>query len=112
MKILYLANSRLPTEKAYGIQIAKMCEAFADHNVDLTFAYPTRKNEIKDDIFNYSSIVRNFKVKEINSPDFYWPGKLDRFSFYIKNIISATALSIFVSRNEADIIYSRDEITV
>ncbi len=29
MKILYIANIRLPTEKAHGIQIMKMCEAFA-----------------------------------------------------------------------------------
>ena len=28
-KLLYIANLRLPTEKAYGIQIAKMCEAFS-----------------------------------------------------------------------------------
>jgi hypothetical protein len=28
MKIFYIANARMPTEKAYGIQIAKMYEAF------------------------------------------------------------------------------------
>ena len=29
MKIVYIANARIPTEKAHGIQIMKMCEAFA-----------------------------------------------------------------------------------
>lgn len=29
MKIIYIANARIPTEKAHGIQIMKMCEAFA-----------------------------------------------------------------------------------
>ncbi|MDP3697173.1 MAG: GxxExxY protein, partial [Candidatus Taylorbacteria bacterium] len=32
-RTLYIANLRLPTEKAYGIQIAKMCEAFADYGL-------------------------------------------------------------------------------
>ena len=32
MNILYLANVRLPTEKAHGAQIMKMCEAFAAYN--------------------------------------------------------------------------------
>jgi glycosyltransferase involved in cell wall biosynthesis len=29
MKLYYVANARMPSEKAHGIQIAKMCEAFA-----------------------------------------------------------------------------------
>jgi len=29
MKIIYLANARIPTEKAHGVQIMKMCEVFA-----------------------------------------------------------------------------------
>jgi len=27
MKLIYIANARIPTEKAHGIQIMKMCEA-------------------------------------------------------------------------------------
>ncbi len=33
MTIYYLANVRLPTEKAHGIQIMQMCEAFAEHGL-------------------------------------------------------------------------------
>ena len=29
-KLLYLANIRLPTEKAHGLQIMQNCEAFAE----------------------------------------------------------------------------------
>ena len=55
MKILYLANLRLPTEKAYGIQIAKMCEAFADSGQEVLLFYPHRQNPvISQDIFSYS----------------------------------------------------------
>lgn len=42
MKIYYVANARMPTEKAHGIQIAKMCEAFIESGVDLTLAVPSR----------------------------------------------------------------------
>lgn len=125
MRLLYLANLRLPTEKAYGIQIAKMCEAFAaiattndqqlttnDKNIEVELVVPYRKNEIRDDLFEYYSVKNNFKFKKVWAPDFYWPGKLDRLSFYIKNIISALALSWFVIKDKADVIYSRDEITV
>lgn len=34
MKLLYIANIRIPTEKAHGIQIMKMCEAFTNLKID------------------------------------------------------------------------------
>ncbi|MBU0981560.1 glycosyltransferase family 4 protein [Patescibacteria group bacterium] len=43
MKLLYLSNNRFPTEKAHGLQIAKMCEAFLEAEVDLTLIVPRRK---------------------------------------------------------------------
>ena len=29
-KLIYIANARIPTEKAHGIQIMKMCESFGE----------------------------------------------------------------------------------
>lgn len=42
MKIYYIANARVPNEKAHGIQIAKMCEAFIQAGADLTLVVPSR----------------------------------------------------------------------
>lgn len=42
MKIYYIANARMPTDKAHGIQIAKMCEAFVEAGVDLTLVVSSR----------------------------------------------------------------------
>lgn len=42
MKMYYLANARMPNEKAHGIQIAKMCEAFLEAGIDLTLVLPRR----------------------------------------------------------------------
>lgn len=110
MKLLYLSNLRLPTEKAYGIQIAKMCEAFVSEGLKVTLVYPFRKNNIKDNIFSYYSVKENFKIKKIWVPDFYLPRKLDRVAVGIKSFISAVIISFYALFVEAEIIYSRDEM--
>jgi len=33
MKLVYIANVRIPTEKAHGVQIMKMCQAFSLANL-------------------------------------------------------------------------------
>src|SRR3989344_5203226 len=96
--LLYIANLRLPTEKAYGIQIAKMCEAFADPELKFKVAliYPKRNNpNIKENVFDYYSVKNNFEAKRVWAPDFYFSGKLDTISVLIKNFISAFLLSIY-----------------
>ena len=42
MKIYFIANARIPTDKAHGIHIAKMCEAFAEAGAAVTLVVPRR----------------------------------------------------------------------
>jgi glycosyltransferase involved in cell wall biosynthesis len=42
MKLYYVATTRMPNERAHGIQIAKMCEAFIEQGLDLTLVVPER----------------------------------------------------------------------
>jgi len=109
MKILYLANLRLPTEKAYGIQIAKTCEAMASLGNEVLLLCPYRINKIKKDFFDFYSIKKNFKFKRIWMLDFYLPGKLDRISVNLKNFCSALILCIYVLTQKIDRVYTRDE---
>lgn len=109
MKILYILNQRFPTEKAYGIQVAKTCEALAAHGAQLELAVPYRVNSDQDPFVHYS-IRRDFTFRKVFSPDFYLPGKLDRASFWIKNFISAVALTIHTLRAKAVVVYSREEL--
>ncbi len=109
-RMLYIVNHRLPTEKAYGLQIAKMCEAFADQGLQVTLLHPFRKNLIKESVFNYYGIRRNFMVRQIWSPDFYLPGRFDYLAFIIKYCISTFRIIFTVFRYKPDIIYSRDEL--
>ena len=64
MKILYIANARMPTEKAHGIQIMKTCEAFAELGHEVELILPWRFNPIKEDIFEYYNVKKNFKIKK------------------------------------------------
>ncbi len=42
MKIYFVAHARMPSQKAYGIHIAKMCEAFIEAGHDVRLVVPAR----------------------------------------------------------------------
>lgn len=109
-KLIYIANLRLPTEKAYGIQIAKMCEAFAILGLKVQLLVPKRKNPIGKNIYDYYGIKNNFSIKRVLSFDFYLPGRLDKIAVVIKSYWSAIALFFNAVLNDYDFIYSRDEL--
>lgn len=108
-KLLYIANLRLPTEKAYGIQIIKMCEALGEI-LDVELIAPYRKNDIKEGVFDYYGVKRNFEFNGIWAPDFYLPGVFDKIAVFIKSAISALGLAFYALKQNPDIIYSRDEL--
>ncbi|MBX4211212.1 MAG: glycosyltransferase family 4 protein [Candidatus Yanofskybacteria bacterium] len=107
-KLLYLVNQRMPSEKAYGLQISKMCEAFG-RNQTVELIIPTRGSN-RPDIFSAYCLEKDFTVTVLASPNFYWPGVLDRFAVTLKSFISAFRLQWYVRNQSADIIYSRDEL--
>ena len=94
MKIVYITNARLPTEKAHGVQIVKMSEAFSGLNNDVTIISPNRvQKEIshKTDIFNFYDIEILFEHKLINFVDPYlyrhlMPKIIYRFFSFIVNL--------------------------
>ena len=76
MKLLYIVNARIPTEKAHGYQICKMCEEFSSAGVEVELWVPTRENLIKKNVFEYYNLKRNFKISYIKSFDFIKYDKL------------------------------------
>ena len=95
MKIVYITNARLPTEKAHGVQIVKMSEAFSGLNNDVTIISPNRvQKEIshKTDIFNFYDIEILFEHKLVNFIDPYayrhlMPKFVYRFFSFIVNLL-------------------------
>lgn len=107
MIIYYLANIRFPTEKAHGVQVAKMCESFANMGHSVELVIPIRKNDISTDPFEYYSIHGNFRIKKTFSLDLIFLG---RIGFLIQSITFSISSFIYLVSKKADIIYSRDDI--
>lgn len=109
MKLLYIANSRIPTEKAHGIQIMKTCEALSCVGEEVTLLVPWRFNKIKEDPFAYYNVRRNFKIKKIFSLDLVSLGKI---GFIVQNLTFALAASVRTLFSGVSTVYSRDELSI
>ncbi|MCK5591480.1 MAG: glycosyltransferase family 4 protein [Candidatus Pacebacteria bacterium] len=106
--LLYIANARIPTEKAHGIQIMKMCEAFSEAGLDVELVFPYRKNFLKEDPFKYYNVGQKFKLKQVFSIDSALLGETVRFYLqYISFTLSSFFYALF---HKTDYIYSRSEL--
>lgn len=110
MKIIYIANLRLPTEKAHGIQVMKMCESFAQQGNELELVIPRRINPIKDDPFNYYGVARVFKIRKIPCLDLI---PLDKYLGHLGLWVESVSFNLFtipyIFLKKSDIIYTRDK---
>lgn len=104
-KIYYIANARVPTEKAHGLAIMKMCEALARNGVDVELIIPNRKNSIKIEPFLYYGIERLFKINKLWCVDLVILGKI---GFWIEAITFSFSVFVF-SIFKKGIFYTRDE---
>ena len=73
MKIVYIANARLPTEKAHGYQIVKMCEAFSRVGAEVQLLHPFRYQsdpQLKvQDISEYYDVDPNITFRTLTNLD-------------------------------------------
>ncbi len=107
MKFFYIANIRMPTEKAHGLQIMKMCESFARQGAEVELVVPWRFNPIKEDPFEYYGVEKNFKIKKIIALDSVKFGKI---GFLIQSFSFAKSAFWYALFRKADAVYSRDEL--
>lgn len=109
MKLLYLANMRLPTEKAHGLQVMKMCEAFARLGHEVTLAVPWRFGRVESDPYEYYDVERNFRIVRIFSLDLIPLGPIGFFIQVLTFALSSFFYSLF---SGADLVYGRDEVAL
>lgn len=115
MEIIYLANVRIPTEKAHGIQIMKMCQAFCNlgHQVELVAAKRINRNFKKIDVFDYYKISRRFPIVRLFLLDLVGlPLPLRGFWVFIQNTSFALSSFFYLLLRKTDLIYSRDEFSL
>lgn len=107
MKIIYIANTQMPTDRAHGYQIAKTCEKFAAFGNEVTLIVPDRKHNLGDDIFEYYGLKNNFTIERISCFDAMSFVRLGKFAFYAE--LGIFSLKLFFKKIEKDtVIYSRD----
>lgn len=111
MKIIYIANARLPTEKAHGFQICKMCESFAWTGYRVVLIIPRRFNWIKKDPFEYYEIERNFSVRKLPCLDLIpWDKYIGHLGMWIETFTFNFFVFFYLLFNKADIIYTREKL--
>ena len=108
MKMVYLANIRMPTDMAHGVQIMRMCEAFALAGLDVELIVPRRFNQIKTDPFAYYNVKKNFKIKKLFCVDLLI-FQLGRFGFLAQTFSFLLAARIYLWFKRPEILYVRSE---
>lgn len=108
MKLIYLANIRLPTEKAHGIQIMKTCEALAELGVEVQLVIPKRRNFFSEDPFIFYDVNKNFKIEKLFCLDFIGFPFFKKIFFWWETFTFYLSVKNYLAKNKSDIIYTRD----
>lgn len=110
MKMVYIANVRLPTEKAHGLQIMEMCQVFSQNGFEVELVVPRRLNNIKDDPFSYYDIAPVFKIKRLPCLDLVYLKLFGAFGFWIESATFLLATRIYLLFKHYDVLYTREAI--
>jgi|CXWL01.1.fsa_nt_gi glycosyltransferase involved in cell wall biosynthesis len=92
MKLYYVANVRMPTEKAHGIQIAKMCEAFIESGVEVALVVPQRATDQRS-LREYYGLRVEVPLVRLPALDWYGWG---RFGYVIASLSFMAAYLAFL----------------
>lgn len=107
-KLLYIANVRLPTEKAHGLQIVKTCEALARQGIEVQLIVPRRFNHLKNDLFVFYSVEKNFFIKKLWCLDLISLKIFGALGFWIESWTFYLAVKKYLKKYPADVYYTRD----
>ena len=114
IKLVYITNSRLPTEKAHGYQICKMCEAFALQGAQVKLLHPYRENPLKGkSVFEYYGVRPVFEVCTLPNWDIVrlnrWiPNKWFTPLFFLHALLWGRYAARKAAQEGADLYYTRE----
>ncbi len=113
MKLLYVANVRLPTVRAHGVQIMKTCEALARLGVEVTLMVPNKRTTIEGapDPFVYHGTDKNFTIVRVPALDLLSTSEKSGRLFYLLDLCSFLISLLFQRVRARDsFVYTRDPI--
>ena len=109
-ELLYIANYRMPTERTHGLQVAKMCEAFAAEGIDVTLIVPQR-GKVTQDVFDYYKLRQRFKI--VYLPVWDLTGKIPGLGFFIQSATFAWAVKNYLKKTRySGLIFARDQFSL
>ena len=109
MNIAYLANIRFPSERAHSVQIAHMCQAFADNGANVELIVNNRTKFTKSETDRYFQMDTKFTTSRI--PAGYFNPKI-RITFYLSEFIYSLCFFLRKDKRQYDVIYCRSEWAV
>ncbi len=108
MKMYYIANARMPTERAHGLQIAKMCEAFIEAGVEVELIVP-RRGTVNQSVKEFYGLRREVSMTKLPALDWYGWGRL---GYWVSSLSFMAAYFFYFLRRrgsrEKGIIYTTD----
>ena len=110
LKVFYVLNARFPTKRAYGIQTAKMCEAFIEQEIELTLLVPsTAASRGAKSVREFYGLRVDVPLRRLPNPDWYSSGRLGYVaSSFIFMAASLAFLLVARLRGKADCVYTVD----
>lgn len=106
-RLLYIAAIRLPTEKAHGLQIMKMCEALAQGGTSVELIVPGRETPIVGDAFEYYKVERKFSIIRCRVLDLV---RFGRIGFLCTTIFFGLRAAWYAKLQGVQSIYTRDRV--
>lgn len=106
--IVYVSNTRLPTEKAHGLALIKLCEAFHNSGYGVEVVTPWLWRASKKDVYSYYGVPSVFPVRYVPTIDLVPFPLLRRLTFLLQMVSFSFVAAIycfFKYRNRNDVIY-------
>ena len=108
MNISYVVSNRIPSARANGYAIMKLCEEWATLGHVVRLVVPKRKHGLKDDPFVYYGIKPLFTIARPPSSDFLGKSRtLERVRYVLDTVSYMYALRKLGFSND-DVIYTRE----
>ncbi len=109
MNIAYVANVRLPTEKAHGLQIMSMCRAFARNGHRVRLVVPKRKNIHAETPWAFYGFHEEFEIVEAPIFDFIsYDRVLGRVALWLNTLQFLVTARRAVHAFKPDVVYARE----
>ncbi|TSC59490.1 MAG: group 1 glycosyl transferase [Candidatus Peregrinibacteria bacterium Greene0416_62] len=111
MRIAYVTQTRFPTERAHGYQVAQVCHAVASLDHEVTLVTPTVGAVPVESAFSFYGISENFRIERLQQFDAlsspFVPGQC---AFAIAMLSYRFALKKFFETCTPDLLYIRTPI--